>query len=59
MLGMDETPVCPKCGWLAVRKCGMRFLAGQKVQQFQCKRCGRLMRGNPKKTDNFLPYTSM
>jgi hypothetical protein len=37
----------------------MRFLAGQKVQQFQCKKCGHLMRGNPQVTSHFPTYESM
>jgi transposase-like protein len=59
MTGMDETPVCPKCGWSAFRKCGRRFRAGQKVQQLQCKHCGRLMRGSPISSSDFPPYTSL
>lgn len=59
MSGMDQTLVCPKCGWSAFRKSGKRFLAGQKVQQFQCKHCGHLMRGNPASSANFPTYDSM
>ena len=57
--GADHVPVCPKCGWSGFRKSGMRFLSGQKVQQFQCKHCGHLIRGKSASSPNFPDYDSM
>jgi transposase-like protein len=36
---------CSRCGATATRKYGKRFVDGRKVQQYQCRGCGKVFLG--------------
>jgi hypothetical protein len=46
--GMNFIGPCKHCGMRGFRKYGFSFVAGEKVQLYQCLKCGRIVRGKDK-----------